>query len=436
MKTLRNKPPASTEQRTGAQTLKLLLADEISAKTPKDARIILYLCDGMKGAERNWTKYPNEIHEVMRDALDRASDGVLYIYMWRCSWGYGRNYCRLSQKQVVDETVIDSTRTAKRAFDTLVEKQFIVRAMTEDERIDTTKQGTLYRVMTPDEIVKQMTLEAVDFVDIPPDGVVMSKKTPDKIKGVNLSGVDIDKREPSYNKEYNDTSEIGSGKNDKSNFDRSNSGSGKNDRGDPDKNTPDKINGDAANADNDRNQRDPRKNDRGKNGPPFKEDKEKDSLLEDPVKLFYTGIGQKRVIKVKREKGDSVLQELRKEGFSPEDIQFAIEWTLKPENTKEKVYDFSIISHTILQALSAREAGQQAADAARKEAAGVRAAEEERRRLEGEIQDLRSGLTETELADLRKRAEKEIAQTDGIKKEFINEPLIVAKENEILRSKM
>lgn len=44
-------------------------------------------------------------------------------------------------------------------------------------------------------------------------------------------------------------------------------------------------------------------------------------------------------------------------------------------------------------------------------------------------------MNEAELADLRKRAEKEIAQTDGIKKEFINEPLIVAKENEMLRRK-
>ncbi len=46
---------------------------------------------------------------------------------------------------------------------------------------------------------------------------------------------------------------------------------------------------------------------------------------------------------------------------------------------------------------------------------------------------MRSKLSEAELADLRKRAEKEIAQTDGMKKEFINEPLIVAKENELLR---
>jgi hypothetical protein len=112
-----------------------------------------------------------------------------------------------------------------------------------------------------------------------------------------------------------------------------------------------------------------------------------------------------------------------------EDIQFAVEWTIK--NAKEKPYDFAILKDTIGQA----QPYQQAAEKAQKELAKANAAEEEERRLEGEIEALRSGLSEAELADLRKRAEKEIAQTDGIKKEFINEPLIVAKENEILRQK-
>ena len=169
-------------------------------------------------------------------------------------------------------------------------------------------------------------------------------------------------------------------------------------------------------------------------GDPLLEDHILDLSL-DLIKLFYTGIGQQRISKTKRERGDSVFQELQKEGFSPEDIQFAVEWTLKPGNTKEKVHDFSIIPHTIGQALAARDADKVAAESARKKAARAEAAEEEQRRLEDEIKDLRSKLSEAKLADLRKQAEKEIAQTDGIKKEFINEPLIVAKENEILRRK-
>jgi len=134
-----------------------------------------------------------------------------------------------------------------------------------------------------------------------------------------------------------------------------------------------------------------------------------------------------------RERGISVLEELQEGGFSEEEVRYAIQWTLIPENTTEKLRDLSILHHTIGQALAARETGQQAADAAQKEATRVEAEEEERRRLESEIEDLRSKLSEAELADLRKQAEKEIAQTEGIKKEFVNEPLIVAKENEILR---
>ena len=41
------------------------------------------------------------------------------------------------------------------------------------------------------------------------------------------------------------------------------------------------------------------------------------------------------------------------EGFKPEDIEFAAEWTLK--NAKEKPYDFSIICHTIGEAMAAKE---------------------------------------------------------------------------------
>ncbi len=98
----------------------------------------------------------------------------------------------------------------------------------------------------------------------------------------------------------------------------------------------------------------------------------KNALSPDLIELFYTGIGQQKISKTKRERGIPVLQELQEGNFSEEDIQFAIEWTLKPGNTKEKVHDFSIISHTIGQALAAREATQQAADAVQKEAARVK----------------------------------------------------------------
>ncbi len=426
MRTLRSKSSASTEQRTGAQTLKILLSDEMPSEQPEpigetEKHIVLYLREGLKGVERNWTKYPNNIHGAMRDHLDKSSDGILYVYMWWRSWGFGRNFCRISQKQAVDETVIDSIRTVKRSLDTLAEKCFIVKAMTEDEEIDTTKQGTLYRVMTPKEIDDQVTEEGIPFSDIPIEGIFMPSITPDKINGVKMSGVGQKHRKYSNSNGSSNGRKIDRGKIDR----------GKNDRGTPDKNNPDKIDGVAVNADNNSRDDNTRKIDRGKNVTPFKEDSLKDSLSPDPVDLFYTGIGQTKISKSKREKGNKVVQELKADGFSLENIAYAAEWT--PKNAKEKVYDMEILKHTIGEAISASTAEQQAAHKEREEAARVSAAEEERRRLEGKIEEIRSRMTENELVELREMALKEVRNTDGVKEQFIVEPLITAKENEILQ---
>jgi len=106
--------------------------------------------------------------------------------------------------------------------------------------------------------------------------------------------------------------------------------------------------------------------------------------------------------------------------------------TLK--NAKEKPYDFSLLKDTIGQAISARHIEQQTTHKAREKAARTNIAEAERRRLEDEIQKIRKGMSEKGLVELREKALKKIRNTDGIKEQFINEPLIIAKENEILRS--
>ena len=51
-----------------------------------------------------------------------------------------------------------------------------------------------------------------------------------------------------------------------------------------------------------------------------------------------------------KERAKKSLDELLKDGFNVKDVQFAVEWTLK--NTKEELYDFSIIKHTIGQAMT------------------------------------------------------------------------------------
>ncbi len=326
-------------------------------------------------------------------------------------WGFAPT------KRVYLDTLIKSKSTSQKAMNALLSKHFAVRSLTADGSQDVDQVGALYRIMTPSEIAEGRTEEGVVFDDIPLEGVPMigipTNGIPENVgkqgdnEGMMINGIP--------NKRYTDNRYT-----DNEHTSVPNIGIPKN--GTPEVKAHDKKPGPTHT--------DERYTD---NHTPFKEDGLKDSLSPDPVKLFYTGLGQQRISKVKREKGNSVLKELQKEGFSPEDIQFAIEWTLKPENTKEKIHDFSIISHTIGQALSAREAEQQAADATQKEAARVEAAEEERRRLEGEIQEMRSRIAEDELVELRKKALEELRNTDGIKKQFMNEPLITAKENEILQ---
>ena len=174
---------------------------------------------------------------------------------------------------------------------------------------------------------------------------------------------------------------------------------------------------------------------------PFKEESKESkvslSTLNTVISGFYRGIGQKRISKEKRERGLKVFRKLRKDGFDPVDIAFAVEWTL--ENAKEEVYDFSIIEHTIGQAIAARDKQE----SARKELEERdKAVEEERSQRETELQEReqieahKANLGEEKRAALRERAEAEISAAGIYKPGFISEPLIAAKENELLRKEL
>jgi len=152
-------PPPLTQEDT----------EKIIESKPK---IILYLKDGLNGAERNFTKYPNEIHNVMRENLKEEAEGILYIYLWRQSWGYGRNYCRASHATVAKETIIGSPKTAQRAMSRLLEKHFVVKALLEDGQANVTNDGGLYRVITPQEIIDGKTEEGIPLNSIPIEGAI------------------------------------------------------------------------------------------------------------------------------------------------------------------------------------------------------------------------------------------------------------------------
>jgi len=125
------------------------------------------------------------------------------------------------------------------------------------------------------------------------------------------------------------------------------------------------------------------------------------------------------------------------EGFNPEDVQFAVEWTLK--NTKEELYDFSIIKHTIGQAMPAKKKAK--AEKARKEeeeriAAERHAGEKKREEEKARIDSYKKTLSSKERTRLRERAEAEIKKSGQYKAEFVTEFLIEAKENELVKGQI
>ena len=384
--------------------------------------IILYLRDGLNPADRNFTKYPNEIHEVMREKLEEEAEGILYIYLWRKSWGYGKNYCRTSHSIVHKDTVIGSKRTARRAMAGLIKKRFVVRALSEDRERDVTQKGGLYRILTPDEIIRCETDEGVLLADILEEGVVM----------MAIANMDILENK-SNNKGLEPVvkmtiANMDSGQNDHSQYGHSSMDSmamANMDIPDTDPtNTPNK----------------PKygQNGHAQNGHPLKDinkDSLKDSLSqEDIITYFYRGIGQEKISKTKRERADKSFKELQTDGFSLEDVQFAVEWILK--NAKEELYDFSIITHTIGQAMADKEKVE-AEEARRFEedriALEKRAEEERQERERASMEAYKKDMSADERAKLRERALEEIRKIEGVKEEFIGNILIEAKENEILR---
>ena len=291
------------EQLTGSEVIQSVVG-AISAKPQqKPSSIILYLREGLNVAERNFTKYPNEIHDLIKSNLKEMSEGILYMYLWWISWGFGKNYCRVGYGKIVSKTLIGCIKTAQRAMESLVKKGFVIKGLTDKGKPDVNTKGALYRVLTPKEVLDGKTEEGVPLEDIPINGVVMKYS----------------------NKAY------------------SNGDYGNNDHSGIDLKTMDSITMLGTKQDNIRISKDHSNKDHSNKDHPFKDrskDSFKDSLSKDEIiDQYYNSIGQEKLSKAKRERAKKCFEELIQDGFTNDDIQFAVEWTIR--NAKEKPYDFS-----------------------------------------------------------------------------------------------
>ncbi len=194
---------------------------------------------------------------------------------------------------------------------------------------------------------------------------------------------------------------------------------------------------------NAKNSRNNAKNSRNnaKNSRPINKDhrgeKKRSLSLDQIVDLFYTGIGQKKISGEKRERALIVLKDLGKDGFDPEDIEFAIKWTL--QNSKEQPYDLAILKHTIGQALADRDKVT-AQEREGEEQERRRREEDERKEREAEelreVDEYRSKLNESEREELNNEALLELRGNPEVRNDMINDFLINLKEKEIIRRRL
>lgn len=359
--------------------------------------------------DRSFYKVPNLVDDVIAPNLSPAEE-VVYRRLIRMSWGWGRNYCRAGIKLFQNTSGIKSRTTIKSAIDRLIDRKIIFRCMDEDGRTDRNQNGTVYIIPVP---------------HIPKDG---------------MPNISIPK-----NNIQIETSDITASKNTVPNSGRlsssisktivpnSNPGS-RADAGVPEIMIPN------TNTVESRDQQSISENSIPENDSIkyiYKDNLKNTLSTREIVSNFYRGIGQKRVTKAKREKAEECIKELLDEEFSLEDIQFAVQWTL--DNSKEDIYDFSIIKHTVGQAIANREKLETEKVRKLKKEKIARQEEEAERRKEEERAELRvhkDELSKGEREGLRKRAMDEIRKMEGIKSQFITDMLIEARENEILKSEL
>lgn len=165
-----------------------------------------------------------------------------------------------------------------------------------------------------------------------------------------------------------------------------------------------------------------------------KKDKSIKLSREKVISMFYKGIGQPRISGSKRDKARGVYRKLTDDDFTPEEIHFAVKWTL--ENATEQPYDFAILPAMIGQALAARESveSQRKNAEERQEAVDTERDEiEEQERESDSWEFYKAELPQEEREELRERATKELTDSKQYAAGFINDVLIGIKENEILR---
>jgi hypothetical protein len=141
------------------------------------------------------------------------------------------------------------------------------------------------------------------------------------------------------------------------------------------------------------------------------------------VELFYIKIGQNKISEKKKQTGEDICFGLLNEGFSPEDITYAIDWI--KDNVSE-VYSFGIVPQIIGQALSCKIQNQERLEVEElneRSRLEKQADDEAKKKRRSEAMVSRDKMTEAERNDLTNMAMNSL--TDATKAVFKDKPRVL-----------
>lgn len=329
----------------------------------------------------NFYQVDNDVDDKLAP-LQMPFEYIVYRRLWRDSFGSKecKNYCRAGYSYLLKHTPLKSKNAVIAAVKGLLTKKHIIRILDEDY----VSEGTLFRILRPEEILKGVTSEGIPLEGIPPQGIplqdiVFAEGIPPE--GIPPEGIP------------------------------SNSLKNKEILGIPPEGIPPQ----------DTN---------------IKQIQNKDLKtlsLEGLVDKFYNLLNQKPSHE-KRERGIKEAKKLIQEGFSLEDLDYAILWVVR---TYPDTGSFDRIPHFIDQALKDREEEKKALEAQRR----LRVEEEQRkaeeRRIERErkrIEEVKASLPLEELEELRQEA-LELLEREKVNLELGRETLLRLKVDELVTAK-
>lgn len=327
--------------------------------------------------EANYYKVPNEVSDILASQQTPAEQAV-YHRLFRLSYGYNQNVCRVGMQALAAATNIASKKTIAKALTGLVKKGHI--AIKQEASNDV--RGTWYRVFLPHEILTVRNLTGLKMTPVKSTAVEMSAVISANIEEKSSAVENTAPLQPLESTEEN----AGGVKNTVVNF------------------------------------------------TPITTDLLHTLSLPTLVDRFYELL-QQRPSQKKRERAIQQAQQLLDEGFTLQELDYTITWVAQKH---PDTGSFDRIPFFIDQALKDRGNRQQITAIEQQRQAEMitqRKVQEQRMKEENQhLEEIQASLSTETLEGLRQEATQFIAQEYG-KVEFGEQTLIRLKMEELIRER-